>query len=218
MSSTNINKFSFPKRDDIQGLRALAVLLVVAYHAELPIHSGFLGVDIFFVISGFLITGLLQHEFSNTNRIEFGKFLFKRFRRLIPAVSVYVSLTALLSVLLLSPFSNLMHAAKNGFYATLGLANFYNSRSQNYFDPAAEVNPFLNAWSLSVEQQFYLLAPITIAIMLGVKSRFLVKTWILFLFIIFCASFLLALLFSTGFEIRGQWLFGNFYSPVPHAK
>ena len=76
MSSTNINKFSFPKRDDIQGLRALAVLLVVAYHAELPIHSGFLGVDIFFVISGFLITGLLQHEFSNTNRIEFGKFLY----------------------------------------------------------------------------------------------------------------------------------------------
>ncbi|NBW73459.1 MAG: acyltransferase, partial [Microbacteriaceae bacterium] len=73
------------KRLDIQGLRAIAVLLVVAYHANLPIYGGYLGVDIFFVISGFVITTILRREFAETGKINFRKFYWKRFKRLVPA-------------------------------------------------------------------------------------------------------------------------------------
>src|SRR5689334_8537954 len=79
------------RRPDIQGLRALAVLMVVAFHAGLPLPGGFVGVDVFFVISGFVITATLHREFTTTGRIRFGAFYLRRFKRLAPALALMVT-------------------------------------------------------------------------------------------------------------------------------
>jgi peptidoglycan/LPS O-acetylase OafA/YrhL len=82
------------RRPDIQGLRAVAVLLVMAFHAGLPVPGGFVGVDIFFVISGFVITGMIQREHSSTGRFRFGRFYLRRFKRLIQALALMVAVWA----------------------------------------------------------------------------------------------------------------------------
>ena len=106
MRSTNDGRSAAgsSRRLDIQGLRALAVLMVVAFHAGLPVPGGFVGVDVFFVISGFVITGMLLREREATGRIRFGAFYSRRFKRLHPALALMVAVTAVISSLVLSPF------------------------------------------------------------------------------------------------------------------
>ena len=148
------------RRFDIQGLRAVAVLLVVAFHAGLPVPGGFVGVDVFFVISGFVITGMIHRERSSTGRFRFGRFYLRRFKRLTPALSLMVAVTMVLAFCLLSPFTEQQPAAQTGIGAMLLVANFmiaYNTG--DYFDAPAESNPLLHTWSLSVEEQFYLVFP-----------------------------------------------------------
>ncbi|QIS37949.1 acyltransferase family protein [Clavibacter capsici] len=94
---------SSPRRADIQGLRAVAVLAVVLFHAGLPLPGGFLGVDVFFVISGYVITQVLLREFAATGRIRLGRFLGRRFRRLAPALVTVVLVTLVASALIQSP-------------------------------------------------------------------------------------------------------------------
>ena len=91
------------RRLDVQGLRAVAVLLVVGYHAGLPFPGGFVGVDVFFVISGFVITAMLQREWEAQGRISFARFYLRRIKRLTPALALMVSVTVVLSALFLSP-------------------------------------------------------------------------------------------------------------------
>ena len=91
------------RRKDIQGLRAIAVLLVVAYHAGLPATGGFFGVDVFFVISGFVITASLKKEFESTGTIRFRSFYFARFKRLAPNLSLMIFVAMVVSTLLLTP-------------------------------------------------------------------------------------------------------------------
>src|ERR1700688_3448940 len=83
------------RRPDIQGLRAVAVLMVVAFHAGLPLSGGFVGVDVFFVISGFVITGMVLRERRPTGRIRFGQFYLRRFKRLTPALALMVAVTVI---------------------------------------------------------------------------------------------------------------------------
>jgi peptidoglycan/LPS O-acetylase OafA/YrhL len=92
------------RRRDIQGLRAIAVLLVVLFHAELPVPGGFVGVDVFFVISGFVITAMLMREWAHRGRVRFAHFYFRRFLRLTPALALVVAVVALASVFLQNPF------------------------------------------------------------------------------------------------------------------
>ncbi|MBU6280558.1 MAG: acyltransferase, partial [Actinomycetales bacterium] len=153
------------RRADIQGLRAIAVLLVVAFHAGLPVPGGFVGVDVFFVISGFVITGLLLREFAGSGRLNFRRFYSRRFRRLIPALALVVTVTALLAIPLQSPFGAQQVTAKTGIGSMLLLANAVIYQvSGAYFDGPAELNALLNTWSLSVEEQFYLLFPAVLAV------------------------------------------------------
>lgn len=95
--------FGGSRRLDIQGLRAIAVLMVVAFHAGLPIPGGFVGVDVFFVISGFVITGMLHREWTATGRLRFGQFYLRRFQRLTPALALVVAVVMVVSILALSP-------------------------------------------------------------------------------------------------------------------
>jgi peptidoglycan/LPS O-acetylase OafA/YrhL len=164
---------SHTTRYDIQGMRGIAVLLVVLYHAGLPLPGGFVGVDIFFVISGFVITGLLVRELSHTGTNSFRVFYARRIRRLLPALALVVLITLLLSFALGSPFDRQQEVtALTGMGAMLMAANaviFFNSG--NYFATPPTNNPLLNTWSLSVEEQFYLVFPLLLLALWALVRR-----------------------------------------------
>lgn len=150
-------------RKDIQGLRALAVLVVVAFHARLSIPGGFIGVDVFFVISGFVITSMLQREWDATGRIRLGKFYARRFKRLTPALALVSAVTVVICTFVLSPFGAQQTTAKTALGALLISANIVIAKTTGgYFDAPAAVNPLLHTWSLSVEEQFYLAFPLLV--------------------------------------------------------
>ena len=152
------------RRPDVQGLRGLAVAMVVGYHAGLPLPGGFVGVDVFFVISGFVITAMLAREWDATGGIDFRRFYLRRFRRLTPALALMVATTLVGSTLILSPVGPQQVAAQTGLGAMLFAANLVIAAATGgYFDQAAELNPLLHTWSLSVEEQFYLVFPLILA-------------------------------------------------------
>ncbi len=117
------------RRLDIQGLRALAALVVVAFHAGLPLQGGFIGVDVFFVISGFVITAMLHREWLESGTIRLRTFYFRRFKRLIPALSLVVTFTVVASLALLSPLGPQQNTAATGIGAMLFTANVVIART-----------------------------------------------------------------------------------------
>ncbi len=139
-------------RPDIDGLRAVAVLCVVFYHAGYGAFSGgYVGVDVFFVISGFLITRLIRDEIS-TGRFRFSTFYLRRARRLFPAMFVTLVLTFLGGVLLFGP-DELEKLSESVVYTVLSVSNFLFWLQSGYFDAAAETKPLLHTWSLGVEEE-----------------------------------------------------------------
>ncbi|HRA33664.1 MAG TPA: acyltransferase family protein [Acidimicrobiales bacterium] len=147
-------------RADIQGLRAIAVLVVVAFHADLALPGGFLGVDVFFAISGFVITGMLVAEQERTGRLALGRFYLRRIRRLLPALAAMVAVVLVL-LPLLGPRSAAEATTRTAVAGSLFSANVQLLASaQGYFDPRTEANAFLHLWTLSVEEQFYLVFPL----------------------------------------------------------
>jgi peptidoglycan/LPS O-acetylase OafA/YrhL len=161
------------RRRDIQGLRAVAVMLVVAFHAGFPLPGGFVGVDVFFVISGFVITAMLAREWQRSGSVRLGAFYLRRVRRLTPALALVVSGTMVLSTLLLSPFGQQQVAARTAVGAMTLCANWVIATATGgYFSPAADDNPLLHTWSLSVEEQFYLAFPLLLLLGWRVGRRF----------------------------------------------
>jgi peptidoglycan/LPS O-acetylase OafA/YrhL len=155
------------RRPDIQGLRAVAVLSVIAFHADLPVPGGFTGVDIFFVISGFVITQLILREHA-AGTFRFGRFYARRAQRLLPALALMIVIVFVISLLVQSPFGAMQLTAQTGIGAMFLIANAVIVRTVgDYFAPGAESNPLLNTWSLSVEEQFYLLFPLLVILGLG---------------------------------------------------
>jgi len=146
-------------RPEIDGLRAIAVLAVIVYHFnQRLLPSGFLGVDIFFVISGYVITRSLDQQMALPLTDLLRQFYTRRIRRLVPALALCVAVSGLL-ICLFNPFPGI--SIKTGMAALFGLSNLYLLRaSRDYFAPSAELNVFTNTWSLGVEEQFYLLYPI----------------------------------------------------------
>ncbi|MFZ4623084.1 MAG: acyltransferase family protein [Rhodoferax sp.] len=152
------------RRADIQGLRALAVLLVIVFHAGLPLPGGFAGVDVFFVISGFVITQMLAEELAQHQRINLTQFYLRRIRRLLPALATLSVSVALLGMLF-NPIGTQVTTALSGMATSLFVVNGYLYRSApGYFSPGAEFNPMLHTWSLSVEEQFYFIFPLLLAL------------------------------------------------------
>ncbi|MBC9252587.1 hypothetical protein A9179_20170 [Pseudomonas alcaligenes] len=143
----------------IESLRALAVSLVVLFHLEIDLFKGgFIGVDIFFVISGFLITRNLAEEI-NAGKFSFYRFYTRRAARLLPALFTATLITLAGAYLILAPadLENLGHSA---IYAVLSLSNIFFLLDSGYFDINSQLKPLLHTWSLSVEEQFYLLWPL----------------------------------------------------------
>jgi peptidoglycan/LPS O-acetylase OafA/YrhL len=165
-------------RPDIDGLRAIAVGIVVAFHTGVPgFTGGFVGVDVFFVISGFLITGLLVNELRATGSISLSRFYARRVRRLLPALAVVLVATLLLgSVILLSVAGEQQDLAKSALAAALSASNIFFWLGSNYFSVQADLMPLLHTWSLSVEEQYYLVWP-TLLVVLMLLSR---KRWNVF--------------------------------------
>jgi peptidoglycan/LPS O-acetylase OafA/YrhL len=153
-----------PYRPDIDGLRALAVTTVVLFHAGLTtLPGGFVGVDIFFVISGFLIGGIVSDAVSR-GEFSFANFYARRAKRIVPALlAVLVSCLILgLAMLGAEEMTDLSAAT---VVSVFGLSNFYFWRNTSYFNPDAEFDPLLMTWSLGVEEQFYVFAPILLILM-----------------------------------------------------
>lgn len=218
-------KKSAHHRTDIQGLRAVAVLMVIAFHAGLPTRGGFTGVDIFFVISGFVITGLLKRELDSTNRIDFGKFYSRRIKRLLPALGVAILGTILLSTLFESWWGEQQETARLGRAASLFFANILAFRDRvTYFSTDYWQNPLIHTWSLAVEEQFYILFPVLIFVAwkIGVKignQRTALTTIIV---MVFGSSLLLCISYSyfalpPSSNYQPDSLNFAFYSPATRA-
>jgi peptidoglycan/LPS O-acetylase OafA/YrhL len=160
--------FRIEYRGDIEGLRAVAILLVVAAHAGVPwLEGGYVGVDVFFVLSGYLITALLVQEVQATGGVRLLEFYARRLRRLLPALMLMVVCTIGMAAALLAPFEQLEQTATAGA-ASIWLSNVYFAFLKlDYFGPAADTNLFLHTWSLGVEEQFYVFWPAWLMFLLG---------------------------------------------------
>jgi peptidoglycan/LPS O-acetylase OafA/YrhL len=170
-------------RSDIEGLRGGAVVLVILYHTGLSFcRGGFVGVDVFFVLSGYLITGLILREIETTGRLDLFHFYARRVRRLLPASALVLITTSIAIVLLLSPVEqvDLARAARSTSAYASNL--WFALEASNYFARGIEANPFLHTWSLAVEEQFYLLWPLVLLIGArrggGRRRVFLIMAWL----------------------------------------
>lgn len=165
-------------RGDIDGLRAIAVLAVVLFHARVPgFGGGFLGVDVFFVISGYLITGILLKR-GTGSWPDIVRFYERRVRRIVPALATVLTACVLAALVLLSPW-DFQDFSKSLSAATAFVLNQRQMFEGAYFAPDSEDQPLLHLWSLSVEEQFYLAYPLVLWILLRMGRRALAATFAL---------------------------------------
>ena len=183
-------------RADIDGLRAIAILPVILFHAGLESFSGgFVGVDIFFVISGFLITTIIYNKIRQGN-FSLVYFYDRRARRILPALFFMLAIVSVAAWFFLLP-NEYVSYSKSLFSTTIFSSNFYFWLTADYFDSAAESKPLLHTWSLAVEEQYYIFFPIFLAFIIASFKRHIH----LILWTIFILSFALSVI-------------GVFYKPV----
>ena len=186
---------SIAYRSDIDGLRALAVLLVVAFHLGIePFEGGFIGVDVFFVISGYLITSILEQQMS-TSSFSFGNFYLRRARRLLPALFATIFLSFSVAALQMTS-DDLIRCALSAVSALVAASSFVFLAEAGYWDTASELKPLLHTWSLGVEEQFYFIWP---SLMLLIRRSFESHRIWLVLLVMTCAGLAL-----SEFETRAD--------------
>jgi peptidoglycan/LPS O-acetylase OafA/YrhL len=198
------NKAETGYRADIDGLRAVSILLVVGYHAQ-PwlIPGGFIGVDIFFVISGFLITRVILTQ-AKAGTFSSLAFYARRVRRIFPALIVVLATTYLIGWIVLLP-DGFALLGKSTAAGVAFVSNLFQLRQTGYFAPDAAENPLLHLWSLGIEEQFYIFWPLLLVLLFGSKYR---RAWIAALAAV---SFGVSLTIFLGYK---EW---SFYSPLPRA-
>ncbi len=172
-------------RPEIDGVRAIAVIAVILYHAQIsifghqPFKGGFIGVDIFFVISGYLITSIILKELFISNTLSFKRFFERRARRILPVLLTVMLFSIPFAWILLIP-SSLIDFCKSIIFSLGFSSNFYFWYSgQQYGAESGLLKPFLHTWSLSVEEQFYILFPIIILITFRYFKKYLIHILIL---------------------------------------
>ena len=194
------------RRKDIDGLRAIAILSVVLFHFWPNIfYSGFIGVDIFFVISGFLITTKINKSLRN-NCFSFSKFYINRIKRLYPPMLLVIIFVLLFSYqfFFLNEFQNLL---KEAFSSLLYISNVYFSNQSGYFDTSNELKPLLNLWSLSVEEQYYIIWPLILFLFFKYKKNNLFSSSVIMLI-----SFTISLLLTKFYPTQGYFsIFSRFW-------
>ena len=162
------------RRRDIQGLRAIAILMVVVFHATLPLPGGFTGVDVFFVISGFVIASMFLRDLEAGRTIRFARFYAGRARRLLPALALVTTVTVIATAIIEPPFGVQQTVGVMGRATSLFFANIAAYRlPSGYFGTDSVTNPLLHMWSLGVEEQFYLFFPMLLLLSwhLGIRLR-----------------------------------------------
>lgn len=193
-------------RRDIDGLRAIAVLAVVLYHVHAGfMRGGFAGVDVFFVLSGFLITGIISSELAEA-RFSVARFYERRIRRIFPALFTMLAASTLLAAVVLLP-AEFVDYAKSLFSTAFFASNYYQLSQLGYFSPGAEVRPLLHTWSLAVEEQFYLVFPL---VMIGL-ARMRRASLPVCLAVLCAASFVLSAVLVVARPSEA------FYSALPRA-
>ena len=195
-------------RPDIEGLRAVAVMAVLLFHIGLPIASGgYVGVDVFYVISGFLITGLLLREGETDGKVDLIRFYARRMRRLLPAALLVIIATLAASAVIVSPL-RLTEIAGDAAASALYVANFRFAFEATDYLALEAPSPLLHYWSLGVEEQFYLLWPLILLAATRILPRRLIG---LFLVVLAIASFGLSFYLT---DASPAWAF---FSPVSRA-
>ena len=201
------------KRLDIQGLRALAVIGVILYHSGIKLPGGYLGVDIFFVISGFVISQLLLREQRASSSISLKQFYKRRFWRLTPALATMLVCTLILSVFFSSP----AQTQKTIFLTSLGASFFAGNMavinySGGYFDGPTQLNALLHTWSLGIEEQFYFVFPLLLLFSRSKQSRLLNLKRLLWVFIPLASVSLVFFSFgnSASSSKTIQYIFGYY--------
>ena len=170
-------------RRDIDGLRAVAVIAVVLFHFGVPGFSGgFVGVDVFFVISGYLITSIIWRQ-REASRFSFVEFWARRARRILPALFVMMAAVLAVGWFLMAP-KDYEELGRSVRYQVMFVSNLLFMRQEGYFDAASDLKPLLHTWSLAVEEQFYFVFPLLLTLLC---SRF--KHWRLVLFSLLLVSF-----------------------------
>jgi peptidoglycan/LPS O-acetylase OafA/YrhL len=150
------------KRLDVQGLRALAILFVLGFHGHLGLSSGFVGVDVFFAISGFVITGVLLRQLTHADSVGLAAFYTRRVKRILPALAVMVTLVVTLGIYF-APIGALHITSLTAVAAAVFGANWYEAYlPDGYFAVSSAGDPLLHTWSLGVEEQFYLAFPVVL--------------------------------------------------------
>jgi peptidoglycan/LPS O-acetylase OafA/YrhL len=193
-------------RKDIDGLRAIAVLSVIGFHCGIPwLRGGFIGVDVFFVISGYLICSIIYKDLQ-AGTFSIARFYERRFKRIIPALSVVLIFCFAVAALVLSPVEG-RSLGESAFATAISASNFLFWRQSGYFDASSILKPLLMTWSLAVEEQFYFAFPL-IMLLLRKQSR-------RNLLIILAVLCVLSLSLSIVAEFRSPTL--NFYSPLTRA-
>jgi len=198
--------YNIVKKDkSIEGIRALAILLVIAAHAGiLGFEAGFIGVDIFFVISGFLITRLLIQEIQEKGSISFSNFYIRRLQRLLPALIVVIVTTGIALSHTLPKHEQLAHI-EAGASASVWTSNIYFAFSTiDYFGTDASLNAFTHTWSLGVEEQFYIIWPALIMLLWCYKRS--LTSLALLLSVIAVISFLSCMYLSMFSPIKAFYL------------
>jgi len=205
-NSPNQNIVPLKYRAEIDGLRAFAVIPVIFFHAGFELFSGgFTGVDVFFVISGYLITSLLLDDIEK-KRFSFIGFYERRARRLLPALYVVVIVTLGVATFLLLPQA-LLSTAKSALSIPFFSSNFYFWSERGYFGAATEFKPLIHTWSLAVEEQFYLVFPVVLLIL----ARFSKVLFVGFLILVFLVSL------AASYYVTRLHADTAFYFPVTRA-
>jgi len=168
------SRSSWRFREDVEGLRGLAVLLVLLFHAKVPGFSGgFIGVDVFFVISGYVITGMLMKELDERQRINYGKFYVRRFRRLLPASLLCSVSTVLIGLWILSSPVARMRVLTDFQFVSVFWVNMHFAQTSDYFRDQFDPSPLLHYWSLAVEEQFYAVWPFILGLLIHKVSVYM---------------------------------------------
>ena len=180
-------------RADIDGLRAIAVLAVVIFHLDVPgFHGGFVGVDVFFVISGYLITSIIKQQ-RERGSFQLANFYYRRIRRLFPPLITTVFFTFVGAALIMTPY-DLAEFSRSAVAALFSLSNIVFYLESGYWDSASELKPLLHTWSLGVEEQFYLFWPALILGLLAIRQTISFGSS---LFLIFSLGAALCIWFTT---------------------